>query len=678
MRHDLLMENFPHILHGGDYNPDQWLDAPEVIEEDFRLMKKAGCRVFSIGIFSWTALEPQEGVFTFDWLDRIMDRMAQEGHRVILATPSGSKPAWLAQAHPEICRVDYHGRREPHGARHNHCWSSPAYRQAVQRINRALAARYSHHPALAMWHVSNEYGGACHCPLCIARWQEWLRARYGTLQALNQAWWTAFWNRTYTDWEQIHPSEFSHDGLMLDWMRFTTHQMVDFYQMEVAPLHAANSAIPCTTNFMGLSNGHDYARFARVVDLVADDQYPRYHGDDADLAEKVNAIAFKHDLYRNFKPGRPWMLMESCPDDPQYPGNMAGIKPPGLHHAEMLQALGHGAEGTLYFQWRKGRGGHEKFHGAVVGHDGTGETRVFREVEALGRLYERLTPILGSRTPAAEVGLIYDGEARWAFQFNSTANAGNAYDRIAQSHYRPFRDHGVPVDVFESERDFSSYKLLIAPQLYMLKPGVAARLRAFVEQGGVLVGTVYTGFVGESGLCFTGGFPGDGLREVFGIWNEETDVLLGPRRQRMRLTGGAEFEVEGAAALVHPDAAGVLAVYTESFYAGSPALTVHSLGKGQAYYQAGRSGPEFQNHFYTGLMAELGLRRPLPTPPPMGVQLQERVSDHGRFLFVQNFTGESQTLKLPPGSWHDLGDTGTAIAHGLLAPWQSGVLIQED
>ena len=672
-----ILKNFPHILHGGDYNPDQWLNEPEVIEQDFRLMKRAGCRVFSIGIFSWTALEPADGVFTFDWLDRIMDRMAREGNRVILATPSGSKPAWLAQAHPEICRVDYHGRREPPGGRHNHCWSSPVYRDRVQRINRALAERYAHHPALAMWHISNEYGGACFCDHCVARWREWLRARYGSLEALNQAWWTSFWNRTYTDWSQIHPAEYSHDGLMLDWMRFTTEQMVEFYQMEAAPLKAANPDIPCTTNFMGLSNGHDYARFAEVVDVVTDDQYPRYHYEDEDLHDKVNTIAFKNDLFRNFKPGRPWMLMESCPDDPLYPGNLAGIKPPGLHRAEMFQALGHGAEGTLYFQWRKGRGGHEKFHGAVVGHDGSGDTRIFREVESLGRSYEHLTPILGSRTPPAEVAIIYESDSRWAFQSNATANARNAYDRVAQAHYRPFRDSGIPVDVIASGRDFSPYKLLIVPQLYLLKNGVAARLRSFVEQGGILVGTVYTGIVGESGLCFTGGFPGEGLRQVFGLWNEETDVLVGRRRQKLRMHDGAEFEVTETCGLVRPEGAEVRAVYTEQFYAGSPALTVNALGKGKAYYQAARCGHEFHEHFYGNLMREAGLRQPLPTRPPAGVQVQERVSQTRRFLFLENFTANSQRVELPSGVWEDLAERRPQAAGGLLDPWQSIILAQE-
>jgi beta-galactosidase len=519
----LLIPGFRRILHGGDYNPDQWQRYPEVLAEDYRLMRLAGCNTFTLGVFAWTSYEPEEGHFTFDWLDRVMDRMAEEGHKVVLATPSGAKPAWMSAKYPEIRRVLKSGLREPHTGRHNHCWSSPVYREKVAVINRKLAERYGAHPALGMWHVSNELAGECYCELCVAAYQRWLEAKYGTLDALNHAWWAEFWSKTCTRWDQIDPRDGSLDGQSLDFRRFTNHALVDFMLWEMKPLRELTPGVPCTTNFMGTFGWNDYARIAEHVDLVADDQYPGYDGSSAALPDVAMTVSFKNDLYRCFKPDRPWMLMESTPDAQQWREPMR-LKRPNLHRAEMLQALAHGAEGTCYFQWRKGRGGLEKLHGAVVDHAGHEHTRVFQHVAALGREYERLEPILGS-VIENQVAFVYDWDVRWGYEYTSGADRrNNAYDRTCYAHYRPFWQSGVGVDVIGSERDFSGYKLLVTPQLWLLKPGVAERIRKFVEAGGTWVATQYTGYCDEHNRMLFGGLPGQGLGSVLGIWNEEYDA----------------------------------------------------------------------------------------------------------------------------------------------------------
>ncbi len=675
----LLIPGERRILHGGDYNPDQWLEKPEVIEEDFRLMRLAGCNAFSVGIFAWSALEPEDGRYTFDWLDRIMDRMAKEGHRVILATPSGSKPAWMACAHPEIRRVSREGLREPPGRRHNHCWTSPLYRRKVREINTRLAERYGKHPALGMWHISNEYSGPCYCDLCLASWREWLRQRYGTLENLNRAWWAAFWSHTFSDWSQIDPRDGSMDGLALDWLRFNNWQITDFYRCEIAPLKEITPHIPCTTNFMGLHDHIDYGRFAEVVDRVADDQYPCYDAEDPQVPASAWQISFRHDLFRAARPDRPWMLMESCPDTPQwkYPQR---LKQPGLHRAEMLQAIGGGAEGTCYFQWRKGRGSQEKLHGAVVDHVGHEHTRVFRTVAELSRLYERLGSVVGSVTHT-EAALIYDWEVKWGFELSAgTYSRDGAYRAVALSHYRALREAGASVDVLHSERDFSSYRLLIAPQLWMLKPGVAARIRAFVENGGVVVATHYTGFCDEHNLCFTGGFPGDGLMEVFGLWNEETDIMRVGQTERVRMAAqapfaaGAAYDAGPVCAIVHPRGAETLAVYEERFYRGTPALTVHALDRGRAYYHAAQLPLEGLRAFYRWLASDLRLPLVVPGPLPEGVLAQRREKNDRVYLFLENFSPAAHTVDLGPGPWRRMDD-GVSVKDALtLAPFESTVL----
>ena len=255
MKYPPINPKLPHFIHGADYNPDQWLDYPEVLAEDLRLMKLANCNAMSVGIFAWAALEPEEGRFEFGWLDRVMDQLAANGIYAILATPSGARPAWLSQKYPEVLRVEADRKRILHGNRHNHCYTSPVYREKVEIINTKLAERYKEHPALLVWHVSNEYGGECHCALCQEKFRAWLRNKYQTLTALNQAWWTAFWSHTYTDWSQIESpaphGEGSNHGLNLDWKRFVTHQTLDFFKHECAPLRAITPTVPVTTNFMG-------------------------------------------------------------------------------------------------------------------------------------------------------------------------------------------------------------------------------------------------------------------------------------------------------------------------------------------------------------------------------------------------------------------------------------------
>lgn len=653
----LLIPGFRKILHGGDYNPDQWLHAPEIIKEDFRLMKVAGCNTFTLGVFGWTSCEREEGVFDFGWLDRIFDRMEEHGHKVILATPSGAKPAWMSQKYPEIRRVNADGLREPHWHRHNHCWSSPVYREKVKAINERLAERYGHRPALAMWHVSNELGndtleGQCFCSLCLGRWHGWLERKYGTLENLNRSWWASFWSHEFTAWDQIDPRDWSMDSLSVDWRRFRNWQLQDWYEFEVATLRPHAAGAPISTNFMGMHPWIDYASLARKVDVVMDDQYPAYEIDDPDLIQSAASIAFKNSYYRCFKPDRPWMLVESCPDAPQWKSRMRP-KPAAVHQMEMLQALGHGAEGTCYFQWRKGRGSREKLHGAVVDHSGREDGRVFRSVAELSRNYARLEPILGSAPQQAQVGIVYDLEARWGLEFSEgAARTDDAYDEVARQHHFVFWERSIPADIFPTDHDFSPYKLLILPQLWMLKPGVASRLEAFVEQGGILVATSYLGICDETNLCFNGGWPGDGLMSLFGIWNEEYDTLPDGQKIELEPSAGDVCSLGGKLAagvlcgILRDVDAEVIATYSSGMFSGTPAITRKRHGRGEAWYIAPRLETDSLRAFYRPLVQRLSLQSAWDGDLPAGVSAQRRIGEGEEYVFIENFTPQPQKVSL--------------------------------
>lgn len=669
--------DFPHFLHGGDYNPDQWVETPEIWDEDMRLMKLANCNEMSMGIFAWAALEPEEGVYDFSFLDTMMNKIARAGGKVVLATPSGAKPNWMAAKYPEIRRVNEYQQRELQGLRHNHCFTSPIYREKVQQINRKLAERYKDHPALVAWHISNEYGGECHCPLCAAAFREWMKNKYhGSLDELNHEYWSRFWSHTYTDWDQVEPpsaiGENNMPSLILDWKRFVTCQTVDFMKNEIAPLKEITPNVPITTNMMGTYPGLDYSKFKDVCDVVSWDNYPSWHGPEHDMKNGLKAredqeyltpsdIAFTHDMTRGWKQGKPFMLMESTPSAVNWkPVNK--LKRPGMHILSSMQAVAHGSDTVQYFQWRKSRGGSEKFHGAVVDHVGHENTRVFREVSELGGMLKKLDDVIGCCTPS-DVGLIWDQENRWAVELIQGFNKEHMdVERTAKDFHREFWKRGINVDVIDSEESFEGYKLIVAPMLYMMKPGVAVRLKKFVEEGGTLVTTYLTAMVNENDLCFLGGQPGDGMGEVLGLWQEDVDALYEDERVKVagvpdwgndRAVVAQKFEAKDMCALIHPTTAKVRAVYESEFYKGMAAATVNSFGKGQAWFIACRSS-ELNEAVLTELVEKLDIHRNLKAELPKGTTVSSRSDGEYEYLFVQNYNEEPVTVKLNDKTYLDM------------------------
>ncbi len=672
-----ILKDAHHILHGGDYNPDQWMDRPDVIDEDFRLMKLAACNTFSIGIFSWTSYEAEEGVYDFSWLDRIMDRMADEGHRVFLATPSGAKPAWLSVKYPEIRRITQNGVREPHKTRHNHCWTSPVYRDRLRALNTALATRYKNHPALAAWHISNEYNGACYCDLCMADFQKWLKAKYETIENLNKRWWSAFWNHTFSDWSEIDPRDDSMDALLTDWRRFHTDQIIDFYQAECEPINRLCPDIPKTTNLMDFDNSINYWELVKNVDLVANDSYPDLDRNKPDLWRDVATVSMNHDFLRTAakRTGRAWMLMESTPSTVQW--KPSKLKAPGMHQAEAFNAIAHGAEGVLYFQWRKGIGGYEKLHGAIVDHEGTEKPRVFQEVAAVGNQLQKMVKVLGSEIKT-ETAVIYDWESRWQLRDSCgtpshTLIEGNDAAYNPQSHYRELWRRSIATDVISPDHDFSEYKLIVAPQLYMLKPGIAEKIREYVQQGGIFVGTYYTGYVDECGSCLPDGWPGNGLREVFGIWNEESDLVPPGERKHLRFKDGVEASTSLICEIIHSEGADVLAEYAGDFYAGSPAITRNRFGKGQAFYLASELEDDGLRLLYTQILNAAGIRAPFDEkqkPDSVSVRYREHPDTKERFVFIANWSPKPAQLDLGKMTVTPF-DKPTITGHIALQPFES-------
>ena len=661
---------FPFMLHGGDYNPDQWLHVPGVIDGDFKLFPAAGINTVTVGVFAWTALEPEEGRYTFGWLDDIMDRCAGRGMAAVLATPSAAKPNWMSQKYPEIRRMtpplptwgsfgNMQPLREMHGSRHNHCFTSPVYRQKCVEMNTRLARRYAGHPALALWHVSNEYGGSCQCPLCFAAFQKWLQKKYGSLDALNQAWWTAFWNHTFTAWEDINSMDGTICGMRLDWRRFTTEQTVDFFLAESAPLREHAPGVPVCINTTGFVEGIDYWRFAPHLDVASFDSYPCYH-DRPDPEAAASAAAMGYDLARSYR-RKPFLLMESAPGI-ALGQPCARVLRPGLHRMKSLQAVAHGSDSVQYFQIRKNRGGYEKFWGGVIDHVGTGQApnvRMFQEVAQVGRDLQALAPVVGAATPA-RVAVIFDWEASWALEAAAGPSAhAKKYAAHCAAHHRPFWKRGCGVDIINADGPLDSYDVVAAPSLYLVRGDFAARAEAFVASGGTLVATWLTGVTEDHGLVFQGGFPGS-LRKLFGVWAEETDYLYDDESNAAVFADGNPAGLNGPFALkhlcdiVHAEGAEVAATYQRDFYAGGPCVTVNRFGKGEAWYIASDGGHELLDAFYGGLIARKKIPRALCEDQPEGVAAQTRENENGAFTFVTNFSNQPADARLGPAPRVDM------------------------
>lgn len=651
------------LLHGGDYNPEQWLDCPDILEKDLDMLTEAGCNVVTLGVFSWSTLEPEEGRFCFDWLENIINKLYERGISVILATPSGARPKWLADKYPEVLRVDSERKRALFGFRHNHCYTSPVYREKTAIINRKLAERFGNHPAVILWHISNEYGGECHCPLCQDAFRKWLKERYHTIEELNKRWCTTFWSHTYNSFDQIEsPSpigETQLHALNLDWKRFVSYQTTDFIKAEIHALREGGSKLPTTANLMYYFNGLNYFELAKAIDVVSWDTYPTWHKQEVIETAYDNGMC--HDLMRSLK-RKPFFQMESCPTSTNWQG-ISKLKKPGVLFAQSMQAIAHGGEGALYFQIRQSRGASEKFHGAVIDHYGGTDTRVFREVCHTGSALDKISELAGSNVKSA-IALLYDWDSQWAMEDSQgPRNKGLHYKEALLKYYRGFRKLGLNVDLVDMTGDLTDYKILAAPMCYMFRNGFEEKVRKFVKNGGIFVATYWSGIVDDTDRCFLGGVP-YGLMDVLGIRSMEIDGLYDWEKNSLipvsdNLLGlDRTYTCKYLCDLVELRGAEAVMTYGDDFYAGYPALTVNAYGDGQAWYVAADAEKEFQVEFLRRIAEKAGISCGVEGEIPEGLEITTRENSEATYYIYQNWGSQTVEIPLPKGEIQTLyGET---------------------
>jgi beta-galactosidase len=644
------------LIYGGDYNPDQW--PKDIWLEDAKLMREVGVNLVSLAIFSWAKLEPRPGDYNFGWLDEVINLLHQHGVFVNLATATASPPAWLSRKYPESLPVDANGMRFKHGSRQHYCPNSTAYVSHGTQLVTALAARYAKHPAVVMWHINNEYGchvSECYCEVCEARFREWLKTRYASLDELNEAWGTAFWSQAYTEWDEIglpnRVTTFRNPGQTLDYKRFMNHSLLNLYKAEVAALRAAGATQPVTTNFVFGIKALDGFEWAKHEDITAVDLYP----DPAEPALAWRQSAFCMDLTRSYKNGNPFILMEQTTTQVNW-RTVNQLKPPGMMRAFNMQALARGADGLMFFQWRASRNGAEKFHAGMVQHYGA-EGRVFAEVKQLGQELKQLQAIVGSRVPA-QVAILISHENMWALELDSKPGAMDGWEAPGYWH-AALTSQNIAVDLVHPDGDLSQYKLVIAPVLYQLTRPQADALTAFVSNGGTLVTTYFTGIVDAREHIWLGGYPAL-LQDVLGIKVEEWQPMLPAQHNALDVAGeSAPVTCTQWADLLHTTSAEAIATYRSEFYAGRPAITYNTYGKGEAYYFGTRPEQPFLVRWLLGLCDGLGVRAPARADAGVEASLRSKDGQDYLFLINQNAVGAAADLGARRGT--DML-TGKAIA----------------
>lgn len=638
------------LAYGGDYNPDQW---PETIwREDVRLMRAAGVNLVTLPVFSWPQLEPTPGVYEWGWLDRVIELVWDAGIRIDLATATATPPAWLVRAHPEMLPWNEDGVRLGFGSRQAYCPSSPVWREHVATMTRAMASRYGDHPALALWHVSNEYGdhvSRCWCPESSAHFRRWLITRYGDLEGLNEAWGTTVWGQRYVDWDHIEtprratgPVNPTH---LLDFERFSSDALLELFQLEVDVLRELTPEIPVTTNFMSMLRDLDYWRFAEAEDLVTDDAYP----DPADPDAHVSA-ALNYGLMRSLKGGSPWLLLEQAPSAVSW-RDVNVPKAPGQLRIDSLQAIAHGSDGAMFFQWRQARHGQEKFHSAVLGHRGEA-SRTYREAKALGAELASLGPVRGSRV-RARVAMVVDWDSWWG----SSARESLPSQRLnwltqARAWNAACHALGQPVDAVRATGPFDGYAVVLVPNLYIADANQARALTEFAAGGGHVAVGPFSGVVDATEKVHLGGPPGP-LRDLLGIEVDEQWPVSDGSAERVELEGTTYASSLWGEWIEVCDGTDIVGHYGSGELSGRPAVARRAHGSGAGWYLSAVLEPAGMTAFLRTILTEAGL--PTRSRAETALEVVTRTNDTTDFTFVLNHGREPLTVDVPAESNDLLG-----------------------
>jgi len=641
---DLIDWNGGEFLYGTYYYPDHW---PGKWENDAQLMQEAGMNLIKTGEGAWGTLEPQEGQFNFDWLDKAIATFNRHGIKVILGTPSYSQPGWLWEKYPDVAATDKQGIRYRFGSRQNMNLLSPHYTEAVRRIVTAMAEHYKNHPGVLGFSIDNEIGGVMsYDPYTLEAFQKWCERKYKTLDNLNKSWGTVFWGLHLSSWTQVPlpwntiDSGGYNPSMALDFSRFHSESTRDFVAFQADILRQIAPGKALTHNGMGRFDMVDYSQLFEPLDFVAFDHYPPQ---EAPSFTDHFPSDFGCDIMRACKPNQNFMVMEEQMGIGGWEVLHQQIPPPQLYRVWSYQAIAHGADAINYYRWRQCPYGTEQLQSAgILNWDDFGGDN-YKVVSQMGHELPKITALLHGSRVVSPAAMLISPESRWAFHVQPHAKDFD-YDRQALLFYRALRQSRVNVDVAFPGSDFSPYKLIVAPSLLVVDFGLASKLEAFVKNGGTLVLSYLSGYKDENNWDTQQTLPGL-LRKMAGIDIHYFDPQCSQEQEILGFDG-KRYPARVWFDIIKPSSAKVLATYTKGFYAGKAAVTENVYGAGRVYYVGTEtSSQDFYHQLLGSALDQAGIARgPFVTE---GVQVAEREKADKKIIFLLNYTGESQ--KVPMG-----------------------------
>jgi beta-galactosidase len=623
------------LLLGAAWYPEQWPESRW--EADLSLMEAAHIHVVRVGEFAWSSLEPREDDYQLDWLDRAV-RAAERHHvAVVLGTPSAAPPAWLTAKYPETLRIFPDGRKDQHGNRTQFDWSNPKYRELAAGIATKLAVRFGHDPNVVGWQICNEYGNESFGAETKAQFQQWLRAKYKTLESLNARWTTTYWSESYQDWAQIPIQEgYGNPGLLLNWKEFVSDTWRSYQRNQLDAIRAhADPRQKITTNMMGWFDAYDHYTVAQDLDFASWDNYVG-----TGHLNPVDAGA-RHDLTRGFLRKNFW-VMETQPGMVNWSPNN-NMLDKGETRAMAWNDIGHGADAVLFWQWRSALNGQEEYHGTLVGADGT-PVPVYEEAKQIGSEFEKAAPALAGTTVDSQVAILHDYESRWAINWQRHNSAFDPVNALV-SYYAPLRALARSVDVVADTAPLSRYKLVVAPALNVLTPEAAKNLEAYVRGGGHLVLTQRSAMKDEDNSLYPQRQPGP-LAELLGARVEQWYSLDKPVPIDGEW-GAGENRMWAEQLSVSSPETRTLMRYGKSngWLDGQPAAVTRPVGQGSiTYIGAGLEGATMKAAT-EWMMKEAGIR-PIMSDLPEDVDLAVR-SGNGKQVFIfTNYGVSPHTIPL--------------------------------
>ena len=666
------------LMFGVDYYPDQ---TPESLwEEDARGIAEAGLNTVRIAEFAWALMEPSEGKFDFTWLHRAVDILHKRGIGVILGTPSAAPPPWLTEKYPEVFEVNDHGMPlGPEGRRFT-CPTNKTYRRLSVNMATEMAKSFASTPGVIGWQIDNELtlgsSGRCYCKYCREGFQEWLRAKYGSLDKLNQAWGTAFWSQIYTDFAQVPvplPSGAPpNPGMALDYDRYQSYANTSFLEEQLAVLRRLCPQHFITTNNVPLVDTLNQRELYANLDFVASDNYPGFaamYMEGATALQVVPSISFGHDYGRSIKDGRPFYIMEEQVGKAGQP-TFSPQPEKGQVRLWSYQAVAHGAMGVQYFRWDTATFGAEEYWHGMLNHDRS-KSPAFDEIVQTVRELKALGPEALYASYASDVAIVFDNDADWAVSIQP-GHPKLKYMNEVMTWYGAASAGHYGIDVVDATRPLSRYKVVLAPFMYVVSEKQAENIRQFVRNGGVFITGYRLGVKDPASRIVTTPLPGL-LRDVMGVTVKEY-VPVYSEKQKVKLAqtfGGAEGDCQLWYDVLAPEKADVLATYTSGRYAGDAAITSHSFGKGKAVYIGAGLDSASLGRVLNTLAASAGAKAELDAP--YGVEVTVRESGGKRWVYVLNHSGEQQTVPLK--KTYKEAATGAARSGQLvLGPYEVNVL----